>query len=367
MDPRIEKVAGIMVNYSVAVKRGDLVAIKVYDPVAQPLALAVYKHVLLSGGNAFFNMAPSGAEEVFYTCAEDEQLDFPNAINEWMMENADVLIALKATVNSRTLNNVDTAKFMRYRNAIAPYMKKYLERSASGDLRWTLTQYPTQASAQDADMSLSEYEDFVYGACMVQLDDPVAYWKQRSVEQQRFIDWLEGKQQIEVKGENIDMTLSIADRTFVNADGTKNFPDGEIFTGPVEDSVNGWVRFTYPAIYENRGVEGVELQFEDGKVVSATAEKGQDYLDAVLNTDPGARYLGEFAIGTNEGITRFTRNILFDEKINGTIHMALGAGYPETGNTNESAIHWDMICDMRSGGEIIVDGELFYKDGKFQV
>jgi aminopeptidase len=154
---------------------------------------------------------------------------------------------------------------------------------------------------------------------------------------------------------------------FINADGKKNFPDGEIFTGPVRDSVNGWVRFTYPAIYQSREVEGVALTFEDGKVVKATAQKGEEYLNSVLDTDEGARYLGEFAIGTNEGIQQFTRNILFDEKINGTIHMAVGAGYPETGSKNQSSIHWDMICDMRSGGEIVVDGSLFYKDGEFQV
>jgi len=242
-----------------------------------------------------------------------------------------------------------------------------MERQATGELRWTLTQYPTHASAQDAEMSLSEYEDFVYTACMVHLDDPVAYWKEKAAEQQRLVDWLKGHDKVEVKGENIDLTLSIKDRVFINADGKKNMPDGEIFTGPVEDSVNGWVRFTYPAIYNSREVDGVELYFENGKVVKATAEKGEDFLNSVLDTDEGARYLGEFAIGTNTGIQKFTRNILFDEKIGGTVHMAVGAGYPDTGSKNESAVHWDMICDMRSGGEIIVDGELFYKDGEFQV
>nr|MBN1228167.1 aminopeptidase [Anaerolineae bacterium] len=219
----------------------------------------------------------------------------------------------------------------------------------------------------DAEMSLSEYEDFIYGAAMVHLDDPVAYWKQKSAEQQRLIDWLKGKDRVEVKGENVDLTLSIKDRIFINADGKRNFPDGEIYTGPVEDSVNGWVRYTYPAIYNSREVEGVELTFKEGKVEKATATKGEDYLNSVLDTDEGSRYLGEFAIGTSEGIQQFTRNILFDEKIGGTFHMAVGAGYPNTGSKNKSAVHWDMICDMRSDGEIIVDGELFYKDGTFNV
>jgi len=367
MDPRVDKVAQVLVNYSVEVKPGDLVWIRVVDPLAEPLALDVYRHVLMARGHAVFSMAPTGADYVFYKYASDAQLDWLNPLAMWMMERADVMIALDAASNTRALSNIDPARIARARRASAPLTKMYMERQASGALRWTLTRYPTQAAAQDAEMSLSEYEEFVYGACMVHLDDPVAYWRAKSAEQQRLVDWLKGKDRITVKGEHIDLTLSIRDRVFINADGKKNFPDGEIFTGPVEDSVSGWVRFTYPAIYGGREVDGVELWFEDGRVVKATATKGQDYLLSVLDTDPGARILGEFAIGTNEAIQRFTRNILFDEKIGGTVHMAVGAGYPDTGSRNESAIHWDMICDMRSGAEIHVDGVLFYKDGQFKV
>jgi aminopeptidase len=367
MDPRVDKVAEVMVNYSVAVKPNDLVWIRVIDPLAEPLALEVYKHVLIAGGNAVFAMAPTGADYILYRYASDEQLDWLNPLAMWMMEHADVMIALAATSNSKSLTNIDSARIARSRRASAPLTKVYMERQSTGALRWTLTQYPTQASAQDAEMSLSEYEDFVYGACMVNLDDPVAYWKQMATEQQRLVDWLKGKDQITVKGEHIDLSLSVKARVFINADGKKNFPDGEIFTGPVEDSVNGWVRFTYPAIYGGREVDGVELTFENGKVVKATAKKGEEYLNSVLDTDPGARFLGEFAIGTNTGIQKFTRNILFDEKIGGTVHMAVGSGYPDTGSKNESAVHWDMICDMRSGAEIRVDGELFYQNGEFKV
>jgi aminopeptidase len=283
------------------------------------------------------------------------------------MENIDVRMAIRAPSNTKALSNVDPAKIAAAQKASGPTMQTFMDRQGTGELRWVLTQYPTKASAQDAEMSLSEYEDFVYGACMVDQPDPVAYWQQKSAEQQRLFDWLAGKEQVQVKGENIDLTLSIKDRIFVNADGKRNFPDGEIYTGPVEDSVNGWVRFTYPAIYNSREVDGVELRFENGKVVQATADKGEEYLNSVLDTDSGSRYLGEFAIGTSEGIQQFTRNILFDEKIGGTVHMAVGGGYPNTGSVNKSAVHWDMICDMRSGGEMIVDGELFYKDGEFQV
>jgi aminopeptidase len=367
MDPRVDKVANILVNYSVEVRPGDLVQIRVFDPAATPMALAAYKYALLAGGHPFFRVWLTGMNEAYYQYASDEELDYLNPLDSWVIEHADVDIAIDAEINTKSLTNVDTQRLARRRRATIPISQRFMERQATGELRWTLTQYPTHASAQDAEMSLDEYEDFVYGACMVHLADPVAYWKGIAAEQQRLVDWLKGRQNVRVRGENIDLTLSIAGRTFVNADGKKNFPDGEIYTGPVEDSVNGWVRFTYPAIYNSREVDGVEMHFENGKVVKATAQKGEEFLNSVLGTDAGARYLGEFAIGTNTGITKFTRNILFDEKIGGTVHMAVGAGYPNTGSKNESAVHWDMICDMRSGGEILVDGDLFYQDGVFKV
>ncbi|MEJ2149077.1 MAG: aminopeptidase [Chloroflexota bacterium] len=361
MDPRVDKVAQILVNYSIPVQKGDLVMIR-GGTLTEEMALAVYHHVLLAGGNAFFQMAPTGADELFYKVASEAQLDYLSPHAVWIYDNVDVFIHIYGTANTKALTNVDPARMARASRSRRPLTEKFMARQSSGNLRWTLTQFPTHAAAQD-----SEYEDFVYGAAMVHLDDPVAYWKAKAAEQQRLVNWLKGKERIEVKGEHVDLTLSIKDRVFINADGKKNFPDGEIFTGPVRESVNGWVRFSYPAIYQSREVEGVELTFEDGKVVKATAQKGEEFLNSVLDTDEGARYLGEFAIGTNEGIQQFTRNILFDEKIGGTIHMAVGAGYPETGSKNHSAVHWDMICDMRSGGEIVVDGHLFYKDGKFQV
>ncbi len=186
-------------------------------------------------------------------------------------------------------------------------------------------------------------------------------------EQQKVVDWLQGKNTVTVKSPNVDLTLSIEDRTFINSDGTNNMPSGEVFTGPVEDSVNGWVNYTYPAIHQGKEVEGIHLEFKDGKVVNATAEKNEEFMLAMLDTDEGSRYLGEFAIGTNYGIQKFTKSILYDEKIGGSFHMALGAGYPETGSKNVSAIHWDMICDIREDSEIRVDGDLLYKDGKFMI
>jgi aminopeptidase len=244
-------------------------------------------------------------------------------------------------------------------------MEISMKRSATNEFRWVGTMFPTNAHAQEADMSLSDFEDFVFSACYVDKDDPVAEWKKVSAMQQKLVDWLVGKKKVTVKGPNVDLTLSIAGRTFINSDGKHNMPSGEIFTGPVEDSCNGWIRYSYPAIVGGREVSGIELHFEEGKVVKATAEKNQDFLISTIDTDEGARYLGEFAIGTNNGIQRFTKSILFDEKIGGTMHMALGAGYPETGSVNKSSVHWDMICDMRDGGKIWVDDELFYDSGHF--
>jgi len=216
-------------------------------------------------------------------------------------------------------------------------------------------------------MGLHEYEDFVFRACHADegTADPIAFWTKIGQDQQRIVDHLEGHDQVVLKGPNVDLQLSIKGRTFKSSYGTHNLPDGEIFTGPVETSVNGWVRYTYPAVYQGRVVEGVELTFKDGRVVKATANKEQDFLLSLLDADAGSRFLGEFAIGTNFEINRSTRNILFDEKIGGSFHTAVGAGYPETGSVNKSVIHWDMICDMQTDSTITVDREIVYRNGKF--
>jgi aminopeptidase len=256
---------------------------------------------------------------------------------------------------------------VRFQAARRPLNERFFERVAGKELKWVGTAYPTLAFAQDAEMSLRDFEDFVYGAAMVHEPDPVAAWRAVSREQQRLIDWLIDKEQVRLVGPDTDLTLSIKGRLWENCDGRMNFPDGEIFTGPVEDSVSGHVRFSYTACTDGREVEDVRLWFEDGKVVKATAAKNEEFLLTMLDTDEGARTLGEFAFGTNQGVQRFTKNILFDEKIGGTVHMAVGFGFPEVGSQNKSAIHWDMICDLRQGGEVWVDGVLFAKDGKFTI
>jgi aminopeptidase len=331
------------------------------------LLKAVYAKVLQAGGHPLLRVSLPGIDELAYRHASDEQLQFIHEPQKLILETYDVTIGIRGEENTKALSSVDPAKMMLKRQAGAELMKTYFRRSASGELRWTTTLYPTNAHAQDAEMSLSEYEDFCYGACMPDADDPVGYWQRFSAWQQRIVDWLKGKERIHVVGPETDLRLNVADRVFINSDGKHNMPSGEVFTGPVEESVNGHVHFSYPAITAGREVTGIRLWFEDGKVVKASADKNEDYLLKALDTDDGSRFVGEFAIGTNKGITRFTRQILFDEKISGSFHMALGAGYPETGSKNKSAIHWDMICDMRAGGEIWVDDELLYKDGNFAI
>jgi aminopeptidase len=365
-DPRVEKLAELLVDYSTAVQPGDRVLIG-GATAAEPLLKAVYVKVLQAGGHPLMVPSLAGIDELLYQYASDEQLRHIPEPMKLITETYEVRIAIRADTNTKALSNVDPSKMVLRNRAQTELMKTFMQRSASGALRWVGTLFPTNAYAQDAEMSLSDYEDFVYGACMPNLDDPVGYWQEFSAWQQKIIDWLEGKEHVHVIGPDTDLELSIAGRTFINSDGKHNMPSGEVFTGPVEESVEGHVTFSYPAIEQGRQVTGVQLWLEEGKVTRASAEKNEEFLLKTLDTDAGSRYLGEFAIGTNEGITRFTGQILFDEKINGSFHVALGAGYPETGSQNESAIHWDMICDLREGGQIWVDGELLYENGKFVI
>lgn len=365
-DPRVKKLANLLVNYSVAVQPGDKVVVR-GSTNALPLISETYRAVLQAGGHPLVMWEDEIFSEIMLKEGSDAQLRHVAAPMKMIVETFDCLISLRGAANTRALNGVDPQRQQIARMANAEIMQTYMARSAAGELRWVGTLYPTNAHAQEADMSLTEFEDFVYAACHADKADPVAEWQKLSAMQQKLVDWLVGKEAVVVKGPHVDLTLSIAGRTFINSDGTHNMPSGEIFTGPVEESVNGWIRYTYPAIYSGREVEGIELRFKDGKVVDASAKKNEPFLISVLDTDPGSRYLGEFAIGTNKGIDRFTKSILYDEKIGGTLHTAVGNGYPETGSKNKSSVHWDMICDMRDGGQIWVDDELFYESGKFVI
>ncbi len=366
MDIRTERLGRVLADYSVNVQPGQRVGILAY-PSATPLVQAVYERILERGGHPIpLGLFPE-LKEIFLLKGNDEQLSFVDPFLAMMYGEFDALINIISESNTRELSAVDPARQKLRNRAMVEVKQRYMDRGATGELKWNIVQFPTEAYAQESDMSLRAYEDFVYSACYCDQDDPVAEWQRIHDEQEQAIQWLTGKRDVKISGPNAEVTLSIDGRTFLNSDGHHNMPSGEIYTGPVEESVNGWVRFTYPAITSGREVEGIELWFEQGKVVKATAKKGEEYLLQMLDTDEGARYLGEFAIGTNYGIKRFTKNILFDEKIGGSFHMAVGGGYPDTGSKNRSAIHWDMICDMRDGGEIVVDGEVLYRNGNFLI
>jgi aminopeptidase len=368
-DTRVQKFAKILVEHSARIVPGDRILIE-GTTVAEPLIRELYSQILEKGGLphpmiGFPGMVPFVQEDMFLTYANDTQLDFVPTFYKLAYEQFEGRIRIHSAANTRATSSIDPLKVQRHSRAISTITENQMRRGAEGKFKWVTTLYPTDGFAQDAGMSLKDYEDFVFKAVHANEDDPIAYWNSTAAGQQKAIDFLAGKDKVTIKGPNVDLTLSIKDRKFMNSTGVYNMPDGEVYTGPVEESLNGWVKYTYPAIYGGVAVEGAELKFKDGRVEQATATKNQEYLLKMLDSDAGSRYIGEFAIGSNYDIDKFTGNILFDEKIGGTFHMALGAGYPETGSHNKSSIHWDMICDLRTDSEIRVDSELFYKNGEF--
>ncbi|RPJ00434.1 MAG: aminopeptidase [Chloroflexi bacterium] len=368
MDARIQKMAHTIINYSTEVKPGERVLIRSTSPAGEPLCQALYSEALKAGALASVYIHMSQEDPLaLEATSTGSQLSAVNPMLKLMYDEAEVIIRIEAQENSSDRASYPLAAQIARAKSHSALIDVQMIREANKTLRRCTTQFPTLSYAQNAGMSLIQYENFLFNACKVNLDDPVAAWSKMYAEQERLVEWLKGKKFLQIHGDHIDMEMSIDGRLFMNAGGKANFPDGEIHTGPVETSVNGWIRFTYPAYYRGNEVKGVELKFLDGRVVEAHAETNQDFLIATLDTDPGARYLGEFAIGNNRDIQEFTGSILFDEKIGGTVHMAVGQGYRETGSVNNSSVHWDMICDMRTGGEILVDGELFYKGGEFVV
>jgi aminopeptidase len=365
-DPRVTSLARILVRHSTRVGEGDVCTIE-GESAAEPLLQAVYEEVLKAGGNPIVNMAMEGQSAAYFEHASDQQLKWVSPVAEWAVENADVRIAVMASQNTKALSQVPPERQTMRQAATQDLMKRAMERSAAGSYRWALTLFPTHAYASEAGMSLTAYEDFYYGACLADQDDPVVAWGRQAEETKRLAEWIQGRSEVHVTGEGTDLRLGIEDRSFIAADGKHNMPDGEFFTGPIEDSAEGEIRFHLPATYAGREVAGVRFRFEGGKVVDASAEKGEEFLIEMLDTDEGARRLGELGIGTNYEITDGTGEILLDEKIGGTVHLAVGRSYPETGGMNESAIHWDMICDLRNGGEIVVDGEPLLRNGRFVV
>jgi aminopeptidase len=365
-DSRLSKLADVLVNYSTKVKPGDWVFIDA-EPLATPLVREIMVQVTKAGGFPTYSLHSGEVGEAFLLHATDEQLSWVNPLQMQVIKQADVMIFIKSPENTRSMSGIDPDKQKLRQQAFRKWYEIYMKRSANGSLRWTMANYPCQALAQEADMSLSDYEDFVYKATFADKADPVKAWQKVHDDQQRLVDYLAGKKEFRIKGTNADIVMSIEGRRFLNSDGDQNMPSGEIFTSPVENSATGWVNFTYPAIMLGREVEGVRLEFKNGKVVNASAKKNEEFLLKMLDTDKNARILGELGLGTNYGITRFSKDILFDEKIGGSFHLAVGSGFEECGGKNVSSLHWDMICDARKETDMIVDGNLFYHNGKFTV
>ncbi len=363
VDERIEKLAKLCVNYSVNIKPKETVAIQ-GTHFALPLMQAIYKECLLKG--AYPEITPSGGVKyAFFENAKEHQLQHVSIFEKFLAENVDVQIGMFCDPAPKELTNVNTEKMRTYAASRRKLRDILMKRETEGKFRWTLLPYPLDAQAQEAQMALPEYENFVYSSCFLDKDNPIAEWKKIRKKQDKLCSFLDKVSKIRVVGEDTDLTLSAKGRKWINCNGQKNMPDGEVFTCPVENSANGTIRFTFPGIYSGREVEDIKLTFKAGKVVKASALKGSSLLKEILKID-GADHIGEFAVGTNYGITRFTKNMLFDEKMGGTMHMALGANpIPETRGLNKSAIHWDILKDMKKGGEIYADNKLFYKNGKF--
>lgn len=354
--------AKVLTEYCTDVKERDKVLI-MGTTLAVPLVEAVYRESVIKGAHPEIILQTENATSIFYRYAQEHQLSYTSPFMKYYMENLDVIISVLADYNMKNLTNVNPEKIAKKSKAQEEINATLLRRAYERTLRWCLTAYPTHAMAQEASMSLLDYEEFVYNACFINSDDPVSEWRKLSQLQEEISAFLEKKSELHLVGESTDLTMHIGGRTWINSDGRENFPSGEVFTGPVEDTAEGTIRFTYPGIYMGNEVEDIALTFRKGVVTEAHAEKGNDLLQKMLNVDEGAKRIGEIAIGTNYGITKFTKNILFDEKIGGTIHMALGRSIPDSGGKNSSAIHWDILKDMKNG-KMYADGELFYENGK---
>ncbi|MGA9531261.1 MAG: aminopeptidase [Anaerolineales bacterium] len=360
------KLADLLVNYCNNVQPGDWALVN-GDVSTLPLMREIARAVLEAGGYIDTKIGDQALSKLVFDFGNDDQLQWVSPLTKLAFEEVDVLFNLFGTRNTKHMSTVDPAKTARSQKAMKGVIETYFDRVNKGELRWVISRFPTEANAQEAEMSLEEYEDFVFRACLLEEDDPIAAWMAIREEQERVVQWLAGKEQVVVTGPRVELTMSIKDRTFINSDGKDNMPSGEVFTSPVEDSMNGWIAFSYPTILSSREVSGVRLQFDEGRIVDASAEKGEEFMLSQIDQDDGARRVGEFAIGTNYAIDRFTGDTLFDEKIGGTMHMALGRGFKKAGGKNESIIHWDMVHDMRDGSRIEVDGELLYENGEFKI
>lgn len=363
-DQRLNKLAKLLVNYSTKIKPGDFVFVSC-DEVATPWMIEVVKEAVKAGAHVETSLSSQEVSEIKLKYSSEEQLLSENALFQTMLGKADVWLSAWGNRNTKTNSKIDADKLKLSSKGAASWRKIYSEKMGNGSLRWCGTQFPTYSDAQEASMSFNDYQDFVYGAGLLDAEDPASEWKKISATQERWVKYLDTKKGLKFISDGTDINVNVSGRKWINCDGKVNFPDGEIFTSPVEDGVNGIITFSFPGIYMGKEIEGIVLEIESGKVVKSTATKGEELLKSLLETDEGACRFGEVAIGTNYGIKDFTKNMLFDEKIGGTVHMAIGDSMPAAGGLNRSTIHWDMLCNMRNGGQIFADGELFYENGMF--
>ena len=358
--PDPDAFAALLCDWSMSVAPGDRVGIY-STTLAADLAAALNRAVLERDAWPYVALEPAGLAADLYRHAQARHRSEPPPTHLAAAGALDAFVRIEAPANTTELADVDPATVAEVAGARRPLQE------ASLRLRWTGTIQPTPALAQQARMSTGEYAAFVNRALLLDRPDPVQAWRDLRTTQQAMVDRLTPASEIHIEAEGTDIRLGVAGRTWINSDGKHNMPSGEVFTGPHEHSANGTVRFTIPTGPRGVTVTGVELIFKDGEVVQARAERGDEYLQAALATDAGARYLGELGIGTNVGIDRATGHILLDEKMAGTVHLALGRSYPESGGTNDSALHWDLICDLREGGRLSADGEAVVEDGRLLV
>lgn len=363
-DPRVAKMAKTIVQYALKLKKGDAFLIRGSEAVI-PLIKELYREALLVGALPEVKIDIEELREILLKNGTDEQLQYASPITKEAISKYDAYIRVEGSVHKNPLQSIPSEKIRMNNRALSELVKSIGERRLEGKVKNSLTLFPTVAGAMEAEMSLAEYEDFVYKACFIDKESPADEWLKLKDYQSQLIEYLKDKDVIHVVNEGTDLTLRVGGRIWENSCGTTNFPSGEVYTGPVETSLNGYISYNLPTVMSGKKVDGIRLEFKDGRVISSTAKIGEDHLHALIDTDEGSHYAGEFAIGTNENVDRFTGNILFDEKMGGTIHIALGSAYKQTGSKNESSLHWDMILDMKNGGEIYADGELFYKNGKF--
>lgn len=361
-----QRYAQLLVQYCLQVKSGDRVLVS-STTLAEPLVREVYRAALEAGAALVeCDLAFREQEPIFLKTASEEALRTVSPFRQLAMETFDCYLFIRAPFNLREGQNVPPERQKMRAEATSGISKTYFERTATRALRRNLCQFPTDAAAQEAGMSLSEYEHFVYAACNLFDENPMQSWLARRADQQRIVDHLNRCETVRYVADGTDIAFSTAGRTWINSDGQTNMPSGEVYTSPVENAVDGVVHFSLPCLYQGHEVEGVTLWVRDGHIEKWEARRGKDFLDRIFEM-PGTRRFGEAAIGTNYNIRRMTKNILFDEKIGGTIHMAIGQSYLQTGGKNESPVHWDMITDMTQGGQIWADGELIYENGRFLI